>query len=60
MNIEERIARLEKENRRWRWATLGLMLGILLVVSAGAVGDKLSPETIYEKLRAKNITFVND
>jgi hypothetical protein len=34
MSIEERIARLENENRRWRWATIGLAFALVLLASS--------------------------
>lgn len=60
MNLEERIARLEKANRRWRQTATALMLGLLFIVSAGAFEQKLGLETISRNIRAKRITFVND
>jgi hypothetical protein len=67
MGIEERIARLERTNRWWRWAAIAL--AFLLVVNLcctpsdtgkTASAQSLDPNVIHDKIRAKRIEIVDE
>lgn len=53
--LEARVARLEKSARRWKLATIGLLLGGGAVAVGGAVADP-----VVDTIRAKRIHVVND
>ena len=42
-NLEARVVRLERQNRRWKSATLLLLLMIAAVISLGAVQNNDAP-----------------
>lgn len=54
MNLEQRIARLERQNRRLRWVLLGAMSVLLVAVAMGATSE--APRDIT----ASGISIVDD
>lgn len=56
--IEERLAAIEKSNRRWKYSGIVLGLGLLLVISAAA--DKPDEERIPDIIVARKFVAVNE
>ena len=56
MTVEERLVRLEKALRRYRWTTLGLLIAV--VPLAGFVGWKHF--SVASRLLARKVEIVND
>lgn len=56
MTIEERVAKLEKSLRRWRFTGLGLALAVL-ALAGGAAYDFLG---VRGTIRARRLTIVNE
>jgi hypothetical protein len=73
MSTEERVARLERMNRVWRWLVVGLALVLTSVVACNqgsdsrpvvavaekATADEQKVEPIHERLRVRNIQVLD-